>query len=170
MNVVRHFGIDGDDIVKIGLVTSRRDSGFCVPRNFRILGERCDDIADTTQCVGIVNREVVSNAGGLGVQFAATEFLWCDIFTSCSLNQWWACQEDGALVFHNDRFIAHRRHIGAPGGTGSHHGGNLRNPASGEVGLVVENATEMIAIRENLILVEQHGSTRVDQVDARQVV
>ena len=170
VDVVRHFGIDGDDIVKIGLVASRRDGGFCVPRNFRVLGERCDDIADTTQCIGIVNRKVVGNSGGLGVQFAATEFLWCDIFTSCSLNQWWACQEDGALVFHNDCFIAHCRHVCAAGGTGSHHGGNLRNAAGREVGLVVENATEVVAIRENFILVEKHGPTGVDQVNARQVV
>jgi hypothetical protein len=40
----------------------------------------------------------------------------------------------------------------------------------GEVGLVVEDTAEVVAVREHVVLVRQVGAARVDQVDAGQVV
>ena len=81
-----------------------------------------------------------------------------------------AAEEDGRLVAHHDRLVGHRRHIGAAGGAGAHHHGDLRDAARRHVGLIVEDAAEVIAVGEDLVLIGQIGAARIDQIDAGQLV
>jgi hypothetical protein len=68
------------------------------------------------------------------------------------------------------RLVRHRRHIGAAGGAGAHDHGDLRDALGRHVGLVVEDAPEMVAVGKHLVLVGQVGAAAVHQVDAGQAV
>ena len=68
------------------------------------------------------------------------------------------------------RLVAHRRHVGAAGGAGAHHHGDLRNAERRQRRLVVEDAAEVLAVGKHLGLVRQVGAAGVDQVDAGQPV
>ena len=50
------------------------------------------------------------------------------------------------------------------------HGGDLRNALGAQVGLVEEDAAEVLAVGEHLVLPRQEGAAGVDEVDARQPV
>ncbi len=71
---------------------------------------------------------------------------------------------------HDDRLVAHRRHVGAAGGARAHHQRDLRDPARRELGLVEEDAAEVVAIGEDLVLERQERAARVDEIEARQPV
>ena len=66
--------------------------------------------------------------------------------------------------------VAHRRHVGAAGGARAHHHRDLRDALGRHVGLVVEDAAEVLAVGKHVVLVGQVGAAAVDQVDARQAV
>ena len=61
------------------------------------------------------------------MQVAAAEFLGGDDLAGGRLHQRRAAEEDRALVAHDHRLVAHRGHVGAAGGAGSEHGGDLRD-------------------------------------------
>ena len=86
------------------------------------------------------------------------------------LHQRRAGEKNRALAAHDHRLVRHRRHIGAAGGAGAHHDGDLRDAGGRHVGLIVEDAAEMIAIGKHLVLVRQIGAARIDQIQARQPV
>ncbi len=86
------------------------------------------------------------------------------------LHQRRAAEEDRALVLDDDGLVAHRRHVGAAGGARAHHDRDLRDALRAHVGLVEEDAAEVLAVGEDLVLVRQVGAAGVDQVDARQAV
>ena len=69
-----------------------------------------------------------------------------------------AAQKDGALVFDNDGFITHGRHIGTARRTRPHHHGNLPQALSAQVGLVVEDAAKVVAVRKHVVLIRQVGT------------
>ena len=100
----------------------------------------------------------------------AAQFLGGHHFAGGRLHQRRAAEEDRALFAHDHRFIAHGRHVGAAGGAAAHHAGDLRNALRRQVGLVVEDAAEVVAVGEHLVLQRQEGATGIDQVDAGQVV
>jgi hypothetical protein len=79
-------------------------------------------------------------------------------------------QEDGALVLHDDRFVAHRRHVGATRGARAHPDRELRDAERAHLRLVEEDAAEVLAVGEHLVLVRQVGAATVDEVDAGQAV
>ena len=81
-----------------------------------------------------------------------------------------AAEEDGALVGHDDRLVAHGRHVGPAGGARSEHGRDLGDAGGRQVGLVVEDAAEVVPVGEHLVLGRQERPARVDQVDAREPV
>ena len=120
--------------------------------------------------MGVVVGQVVGHAGEAGVHIAAAEVLGRHHFAGGGLHQGRAAQEDGALVLHDDGFIAHGRHIGAACRARAHHHRNLRNALGRKIGLVEEDAAEVIAVGENFVLVRQVGAAAVHQVDARQAV
>ena len=70
----------------------------------------------------------------------------------------------------DDGLVGHRRHVGAAGGAGAHHRGDLRDAAGRQVGLVEEDPAEVLAVGEDLVLHRQERAAGVDEVDAGQVV
>jgi hypothetical protein len=104
------------------------------------------------------------------VHRAAAEFLGGDVLAGGGLHQRRAGEEDGALAVDDDGLVGDRRDVGAAGGAGTHDRGELRDPAGGHPGLVVEDAAEVVAVGEDLVLLQQHRPTRVHQVDAGQSV
>jgi YebC/PmpR family DNA-binding regulatory protein len=64
----------------------------------------------------------------------------------------------------------HRRHIGAAGGAGAHHAGDLRDARRRHLRLVEEDAAEVVAVGKNLVLLRQVGAAGIDHVDAGQPV
>ena len=86
------------------------------------------------------------------------------------LHQRRAAEEDGALVLHDHGLVRHRRHIGAAGGAGAEHRRDLRNARRRHLRLVVEDAAEVLAVREDLVLQRQERAAGIDQIDARQMV
>ncbi len=118
----------------------------------------------------VVLGEVVDDAGGAGVQVSPAELLGADDLAGRRLHQRGAAEEDRALLAHDHRLVAHRRHVGAAGGAGAEHGGDLRDAGGRHRGLVEEDAAEVLAVGEDLVLLWQEGAAGVDQVDAGQPV
>src|SRR5450830_1391533 len=162
--------IDGDHAVQL----FRRELRLHRFTHGRLLGllpvQVRHDGARQRQRVHVVLRQVVDDAGQARVHVAAAQVFRAHHFARGSLHQWRAAQEDGALLLDDDRFVAHGRHVGAAGRAGTHHDGDLRDALGRQVGLVVEDAAEVIAVGEDVVLVRQVGAPRIDQVDAGQVV
>ena len=129
-----------------------------------------DDAAHDGERVRVVVGEVVDDAGVARVHVAAAELLSGDDLAGRRLHQRRAAEEDRALVAHDHGLVAHRRHVGAAGGAGAHHRGDLRDAAGRQVGLVEEDPAEVLAVGEDVVLHRQEGAAGVDEVDARQVV
>ena len=118
----------------------------------------------------VVLRVVIDDAGDTRMHVGAPQFFGADHFTGCRLDQRRATQKDGALLAHDDRLIAHRRHVGAAGSAGPHHHRDLRNSSGRHVGLVVKNSPEVIAIRKHILLARQMRSAGIDQVNTGQII
>ena len=101
---------------------------------------------------------------------AAAETFRIDVFAGCGFHQRRTAEEDGSLIAHDDRFVAHRRHVRAAGGARPHHQRDLRNAARRHIGLVVEDAAEVILVGKYLFLHRQERAARIDHVDAWQVI
>ena len=170
VHVVRHPRVDGHDVVQLGLVGHRVDRRRHLPRQLCPRSQRGDDAAHDPQRVAVVVRQMVCDTGGLGVQVAAAEVFGRHHLAGRGLHQRWAAEEDGALVAHDHRLVAHRRHVRTAGGARPEDRGDLRDTVGGQVGLVVEDAAEVLAVGEHLVLARQERSPGVDQVDARQAV
>ena len=86
------------------------------------------------------------------MQVPATEVLGTDHLTGGGLHQRRPAEKDGALIAHDDGFIAHGRNVGAARGARAQHRGDLRDALRAHGGLVVEDPPEVLAIREDLVL------------------
>ena len=117
-----------------------------------------DGLPGQRQRVQIVLGQVVGNARQAGVHIATAQVLGADHFASGRLDQRRAAEKDRALVLDDDGLIAHRRHISAACGARAHHDRDLRDTGTRQMGLVVEDATEVVAVREHLVLVGQVGA------------
>ena len=104
------------------------------------------------------------------MQVAATEILGRDHFAGGRLHQRRSAEKDGALVADDHGLVAHRRDVGAARRARSQHRGDLRDALRAEIGLVVEDPAEVIAVGEHLVLARQERAAGVDQIDARQPV
>mmetsp|Transcript_19690 Transcript_19690/g.56468 ORF Transcript_19690/g.56468 Transcript_19690/m.56468 type:complete len:261 (-) Transcript_19690:181-963(-) len=113
---------------------------------------------------------VVGHPGEAAVEVRTTQLLGCHHLTSRGFDEWRSAKENGAVALDDDGLVGHGRHIGATGSAGTHHHRYLRDPDCGHVGLVVEDAAEVIPIRKDVSLSGQVGPSRVNQVHARQVV
>ena len=160
----------GGDVVQAGGVLGRlldrvrRDA-----RRARSL-ERVDDGAHDLQGMVVVVGQVVDDAGRAGVDVAATEVLGADLLAGGRLHQRRAAEEDRALVLDDHRLVAHRGHVGAARRARAHHGGHLADARGRHLRLVEEDAAEVVAVGEHLVLHRQERATGVDEVDAVQVV
>ena len=104
------------------------------------------------------------------MQFSATEILGRDDLAGGGLHQRRSAEKDRALVAHDHGFIAHRRDVRAAGCARPQHRGDLRDALRAEIGLVVEDPAEMLAVREHLVLARQEGTAGVDQINAGQSI
>ena len=104
------------------------------------------------------------------MQVAAAEFLGGHHLAGRGLHQRRAAEEDRALVADDDRFVAHRGYVRAARGARAEHRGDLRNALGAHRGLVVEDAAEVLAVGEDLVLARQERAAGVDEVDAGQPV
>ncbi len=122
------------------------------------------------QRVRIVVREVVGDAGQACVDVGAAQFFGGDFLAGRCLHQGRAGQENRPRAVDDDRFVRHRRHIGAAGRARPHDHRDLRNPLGRHPGLVEEDSPEVLAIGEHLGLERQERAARIDQVDAGQAI
>ena len=120
--------------------------------------------------VGVVLGHVVGDAGLAAVHLGAAELFGGHHLADRRLHQRRTAEEDRALVLHDHRLVRHRRHIGAAGGAGAEHRRDLRNAHRRHLRLVVEDAAEVLAVREDLVLQRQERAAGIDQIDARQMV
>ncbi len=104
------------------------------------------------------------------MQFSAAEILGRDHFASGRLHQRRSAEKDGALVADDHGFVAHRRDVSPARRARSQHRGDLRDAPRAEIGLVVEDPAEVIAVGEHLVLPRQERAAGVDQIDARQPI
>ena len=118
----------------------------------------------------VVERLVVGDAGAAGVDFGTAEFLGRDVLAGRGLHERRAAEEDRPRAADDDRLVAHRRHVGAAGGTRTHDEGDLRDPRRRHPGLVVEDPAEVVAVREDVRLERQERTAAVDEIDAWQPV
>ena len=118
----------------------------------------------------VVLREVVGHAGAAGVDVGAAQFFRRDFFAGRRLDERRTTEEDRTLTLDNDDLVAHGRHVGPARRAASHHGGDLGDALRAHPGLVVEDAPEVFAVGEDLVLQRQERATRVDEVDAGQMI
>ena len=106
-----------------------------------------------------------------GVQVSAAEVLCGHHFAGRGLHQRRAAEKYRALVAHDHGLVAHPPHVRPrPRCTSRAQGRDLRYAVGAEIGLVVEDATEVLTIREHLVLPRQKRTAGVHQVNARQLV
>ena len=98
------------------------------------------------------------------------ELLGRDVLAGRGLHERRSAQEDRAGPANDDRLVAHRRDIGPAGRARAHDERDLRDPGGRHPGLVVEDATEVIAVREDIRLEREERATAVDEIDARQPI
>ena len=134
------------------------------------VAEVADDLAREREGVLVGDGEVIGDAGAPRVERRAAELLGGHVLAGGGLHERRAADEDRAGSLDDDRLVAHRRDVGAARGAGSHHDGDLRDVLRGEARLVEEDASEVLAVGEDVGLQRQKGAARVDEVDARQVV
>ena len=120
--------------------------------------------------MGVALGQVVGNARQPRVHVAAAEVFGAHHLTGGGLHQRRAAKKDRALVLDDDGLVAHRRYVRPAGRARTHHHCDLRDTGGTHLRLVVEDAAEVVAVREDLVLVRQVGAAAVHQVDAGQAV
>ena len=113
---------------------------------------------------------MVDHPRAAGVHVAAAQVLGADDLAGGRLHQRRSAEEDRPLPADDHRLVGHRRHVGPARGARAEHGGQLRDTRARHRGLVVEDAAEVLAVREHLVLHRQERAPGVDEVDARQPV
>ena len=113
---------------------------------------------------------MVGDAGDPRVDVCAAELLGGHLLAGRRLHERRPADEDRARSLDDDRLVAHRRHVGAAGGAGAHHGGDLRDALRRHPRLVEEDPAEVVAVREDVRLERQECTARVDEVDAGKAV
>ncbi len=169
-NVILLLEISRNDSLKLGRIEQR----FVRLGKRDVDGLRAVEIADNATSrfkrVMIIKRVVIGDAREPGMNISPAQILGADHLARRGLHQWRTAQKDRALPAHNHSLVGHGRHIGPACRAGAHHHRDLRNAGSGEVRLIVEDAAEMFAIREDIRLVREVGAARIDEIDARQPV
>jgi hypothetical protein len=96
------------------------------------------------------------------MQRRTTEVLCIDHLASSSLDQRRPTQKDGSILVHDHTLVGHGGNVCASGGARAHDHRNLWNVLRRHGGLVVEDATEMLAIREHIGLQRKERTATVD--------
>ena len=148
-----------DDAIQLSNIKERFDR--LPQRHFGPLHpvQRRHDAPRQRQCMRVILRIVVCDTAAARMRVRPAEFLRRHDFTCGRLHERRSAQEDRALVAHDDRLVGHSGDIGPTGRARSHDDSDLRNARRRHVGLVVENAPEVLAVRKNFGLVRQVGPT-----------
>ena len=160
-------GPDAQDLVRVvggGLGAAQIDVGALV------VAQVPHHLPEQADGVSVILGEVIGHAADLGVDLGPAQLLGADVLAGGGLHQGRTAQEDGAGALHDDGLVAHGGHIGAAGGAVPHDGAELGDARRGQHRLVVEDAAEVLLVREDLRLQGQEGPTAVHQVKAGQLV
>ena len=120
--------------------------------------------------MAVIRRIMVGDAALARMHVRAAQLLGGHDLAGRRLHQRRSAEEDRALVAHDDRLVRHRRHIGPARRARAHHRRDLRDAGRRHVGLVEEDAPEMLAVGEDVGLIGQVRPARIDQIETRQVV
>ncbi len=118
----------------------------------------------------VVFGEVIRNSAQSRVDIRPAQIFCADIFTCRGFDERRSAEEDRARAFDDDGFVAHRRDVRAARRATAHHRRDLRNLFGGHARLVVEDATEVIEVGEDLVLKRQKCPARIDEIQAGQVI
>ena len=115
--------------------------------------------------VGVVDGEVVGDTRDGGVHLASAQILGADLLAGGRLDEGGTGQEDVALAADDDALVGHGGYVGTTGGAGAHDDGDLGDALRRHLGLVVEDATKVVLVGEDVGLPGQVGAATVDEVD-----
>ena len=100
----------------------------------------------------IVIGVVIGYSGYLAVYVSPAQIFGSYHLVSGRLNEGRTRKEYRTLLLHYDTLVRHCWNISPARRAGTHHHGNLRYGKRGHVSLIVEYASEMITIREDVAL------------------
>ncbi len=129
-----------------------------------------DDTADDGEGMRVVLRRMIGDAGLPGMHFGSAKFLRRHDLSGRGLDQRRTSQKDRAVSLDDDALVGHRRNVGAARRARAHHRRDLRDARGRHRRLVVEDASEVLAVRKDAVLLREEGAARVDQIDARKAV
>ncbi len=132
--------------------------------------QRRHNRAADVERVLIVFGEVVGHSREARVDVGTAELLGGHFFARRGFHERRAAQKNRPRATDDDRFVGHRRHVGAAGRARAHHGRDLRDALRRHACLIEEDAAEVFAIGKHLGLQRQKRAPGIDQVDARQPV
>jgi hypothetical protein len=101
---------------------------------------------------------VVTDSGLLTVEVGTAQLLFRNDLTSCSLDEGRTTKEHSGLVLDHNDLIRHCRNIRTASSATAHHDCDLRDSCSRHLGLIVENSSEMVTVREDVILLGQEST------------
>jgi len=170
-HVIGHARVGGDDAVDLGRVVGRV---FRCGELHAVDGGRAVEVrhggARDLQRMAVAFGVMVGDAGLAAMHVGAAQIFRRHFLARRGLHQRRAAQEDRALALDDDAFVAHGGHVGAARRARPHDHGDLRDVGRRHVGLVEEDAPEMVAVGEHLVLVGQVGAAGIDQIDAGEMV
>jgi len=169
-----------DDAVKAGLAIAflrpgRGDRGRiglpALPGRIRLApAEVGHDLAPEGESVLVVEGVVIGHAGDTRVYLGPAELLGRDLLAGGRLHERRSAEEDRARVAHDHRLVAHGRHVRPAGRAAAHDERDLGDPPRRHDRLVVEDAAEVVAVGEDLVLQRQEGPAAVHEIEARKTV
>ena len=169
-DIVGRANIRRHDTVQLGRVIGRLTRIGEVEIDLLDRVERADNPARRVQGVLVIGGVMVGDARDAGMDIGPAQILGGDHLARGGLHQRRTGQEDRALLADNHRLVGHGRHIGTARRAGTHDNRDLGNALGRHIGLIVEDAPEMVAIGKDLGLMRQVGAAAIDQIDARQTV
>ena len=118
----------------------------------------------------IVLGVVVANTGLSAMNVCAAERLGVDVLARRGLHERRPTQENPPLVTNDDVLVGHSGNISAARRAGAMHDSDLRDSSGRQRRLVIEDATEMLAVRKHLVLRRKKGTAALHEVDTRKPV
>ena len=164
------LGIGRNNAVQLLCRVTRGDGRAGIQLTLLTPVQIADATAGEGQGVLVVLGVMVRHAGRTAMHIGTAQGFGTDHLTGRGLHQRRPGEKNGRLLAHHDGFIRHGWHIGATGGTGAHHHGDLRNALRAHVGLIEKDAAKVLAIREYLILSGQVGTAGIHQINTGQAV
>ncbi|KAI6753169.1 hypothetical protein HG531_005338 [Fusarium graminearum] len=116
--------------------------------------------------MGIIHGQVICYTRHRRVHLATSQILMADNFSCRCLDKRRTGKKNVTLLLNNDALVAHSWDIGTTSCTWAHDYGDLGDTLRAHAGLVIEDATKVILIGENIGLVGEIGAAAVDEVDA----